>query len=370
MRTTPLTEWHRKSGAKTMEFGGFEMPIEYSGIIEEHNKVRTEIGMFDVSHMGEFTVEGPNAAQFLDHLVTNRPSALDINQALYTPMCYPDGGTVDDLLIYRLSDQAFYMVVNAGNYEKDWAWITGQAEADWTGVALTDISLDTALIAVQGPEALTRLQPLTDVDLDAIGYYHALQNVQVAGIPVRILSRTGYTGEDGFELYVAQDEAEALWTKLSSAGISPIGLGARDTLRLEARLPLYGHELSSDISPLEAGLGIFVKWEKDHFVGREALWRQKSEGLSRRVVGLEVTGGIARAGYPVKEHAHDSEPVGSVTSGSHSPTLKKSIALALVPTELAKIGTLLFVEIRGRNIPATVVKTPFYKRSQPKTSKE
>lgn len=342
-----------------MEFGGYEMPVEYTGILDEHGAVRTAAGMFDVSHMAEFEVEGPGAGAFLDYLVTNHPSRLVVDQALYTPMCDETGGTVDDLLIYRLAPDKFMLVVNAANYHKDWAWITGQA-AQFPGVSLKDVAPETALIAVQGPRALSVLSTLTDFPLDTIAYYHGAPDVRVAGVPV-YCSRTGYTGEDGFELYVAAADAEAVWEAVWRQGVVPVGLGARDTLRLEARLPLYGHELGPDITPLEAGLSPFVRLtDKGDFIGREALSRQKTAGVARRVVGLEISGGIARAGYPVLAPG-GQDPVGHITSGSYSPTLKKAIALALLPAS-AGVGSEWSVPVRGRSLAATVVRTPFYRR--------
>ncbi len=360
MKQTPLTDWHHRHGAKLMEFGGYNMPIDYGSIMDEHVAVRTATGIFDVSHMGEFMVQGPGASAFLDQLVTNLPSALENQQALYTPMCYPDGGTVDDLLIYRLGEEKFLLVVNASNIDKDWEWIKKAAQ-HWPLLELENVSDNMALIAVQGPNTLQLLQPLTEIRLDDVAYYHFIPNAVVAGVPV-LLSRTGYTGEDGFELYVDPSRTLELWETLVGRGATPVGLGARDTLRLEARLPLYGHELSPTILPLEAGLGPFVRFKnKGDFVGRGALERLKGEGLRRKVVGLEIEGGIARALYLV--HDAQGQTVGVVTSGTYSPTLKKAIALALVPIELASIGTTLQVAIRSKQVPARVVKTPFYKRT-------
>ncbi|PSR33629.1 MAG: glycine cleavage system protein T [Sulfobacillus benefaciens] len=360
MKTTPITEWHQNHGGKLVEFGGFYMPIDYGSIKDEHIAVRERVGIFDVSHMGEFLVRGPEAAEYLDYLVTNIPSGLEPGQALYSPMCYPDGGTVDDLLIYRISDTEFMMVVNASNIDKDWAWVMDH-KSDWSSLELTNVSDTMGLLAIQGPKAQELLQPLTTINLSGLGYYHFVPGTVITDVSV-LLSRTGYTGEDGFELYVAAPEALALWEQLVDRGALPIGLGARDTLRLEARLPLYGHELSESITPLEAGLGPFVRLKnKTNFIGRDALERQKSQGLTRKIVGLEIHGGIARAGYQVSDST--GQVVGVVTSGTYSPTLKTAIALALVPLELASIGTGLAVNIRGREVLATVVKTPFYRRT-------
>jgi aminomethyltransferase len=359
MRETPLTSWHRQHHAKMMEFGGFLMPLEYGrGILEEHMIVRQHVGAFDVSHMGEFEVEGSDAARFLDYVVTNQPSALSVGQALYTPMCYDDGGTVDDLLVYRLEVTRFMLVVNAGNIEKDWVWINRLAES-WSSVTLHNRSEALGLIALQGPESEAQLAVFTSADLANLLSYHAAM-AQIAGIDAMI-SRTGYTGEAGFELYVPARDTLALWEHLVDQGVRPVGLGARDTLRLEARLPLYEHELTPQITPLEAGLGMFVKWNKGDFVGRAALTRQKEEGVARRSVGLVLEGGIARPGYDVVP-ALGAEPIGQVTSGTKSPTLGYPIALALIDTQFTPVGTSLYVRIRGRDIPATVVKTPFYRR--------
>jgi aminomethyltransferase len=359
MRETPLTAWHKQHRAKMMEFGGYLMPIEYdTGILQEHAAVRRSVGIFDVSHMGEFFVRGPSAAAFLDYLVTNQPSALEIGQALYTPMCYADGGCVDDLLIYRLEQDEFFLVVNAGNLDKDWEWVSTHAR-DFSGVECRNASAETGLLAVQGPDAAELLQRLVDQDLGALGYYHAMP-AEIDGVRV-LISRTGYTGEDGFEVYIPREGTVEIWNKIVALGAQPVGLGARDTLRLEARLPLYDHELTPEITPLEAGLGSFVKFSKENFIGREALAEQKAAGVRRRSVGLEVTGGIARAGYPVVAEPGGSV-VGVVTSGTKSPTLGQAIALALVDASSAKIGTRLYVQIRGKDIPCVVVKTPFYKR--------
>jgi len=348
------------------EFSGYWMPIEYERILEEHRRVRQDVGMFDVSHMAEFLVEGPAADLLVDRLVTNWPSQLAPGQALYTPMCRANGGTQDDLLVYRRGEGRYLLVTNAGNHDSDRDWIEQQASEVFaqTGraVSVRDVSEQTALIAVQGPRAVGVVAGLSDPAVADIAYYHFREQIPVAGVSA-LVSRTGYTGEDGFELYVPRDDALAVWEALSQQGVRPAGLGARDTLRLEARLPLYGHELSLDISPLEAGLGSFVKWEKPGgFVGREALATQRASGPARRLVGLEASGGIPRAGYRVGR-GDDPEPAGVVTSGTHSPTLGVPIAMALVPrTWGLKVGDAVWVEIRGRRVPARVVRLPFYRR--------
>ena len=359
VKDTPLTAWHLERGAKMSVFGGYRMPMEYAGIIQEHQAVRRQVGVFDVSHMAEFLVEGPGAAHYVDHLVTNWPSRLEPGQALYTPMCYPDGGTVDDLLVYRLAETRFMLVTNAGNHDGDAEWL--RMANLWPGaVSIEDVSAETGLIALQGPLAVKTLTGLTEAPVDRLPGFGFLDQVPVAGARA-LVSRTGYTGEDGFEIYLPAADTLSVWRTLVDRGAEPCGLGARDTLRLEARLPLYGHELSPSISPLEAGLSPFVKWEKPgEFLGREALWRQHEEGLSRRQAGLRVDGGIARAGYTVLHP--DDGGVGTVTSGTYSPTLGVPVALALLPVGWAKIGTRLLVQVRQRTVPATVVRLPFYRR--------
>ncbi|CAB1128925.1 aminomethyltransferase (glycine cleavage system protein T) [Candidatus Hydrogenisulfobacillus filiaventi] len=366
MKRTPLYTWHRDHGARLTAFAGYEMPVDYGSILEEHRAVRTGVGVFDVSHMGEFLLEGPAAGAYLDWLVTNRPQGLAVGQALYTPMCYPSGGTVDDLLVYRLAPARFMLVVNAANREKDWAWLEQtlrtfrEVHAPADPGQPEDISDATALLAVQGPQALALLTPLTDADLAGLGSYHAVLGARVAGVPVTAISRTGYTGEDGFEIYVEAGGAEPIWEAVVAAGARPAGLGARDTLRLEARLPLYGHELDEDITPVEAGLTPFVKFEaKPAFIGRSRLWEQRQDPGHRRLVGLAPQGAIARSGAAV---GLGERVVGRVTSGTHSPTLGHPIALALVEAEAAALGTPLWVEVRGRRVPAPVVPTPFYRR--------
>ncbi|MCL5064355.1 MAG: glycine cleavage system aminomethyltransferase GcvT [Firmicutes bacterium] len=357
---TPLTSWHRRHGAKMTTFGGYEMPIEYQGILEEHRLVRESVGMFDVSHMGEFLVQGPKAPDFLDRLVTKAPSRLQPGQALYTFLCAPDAGTVDDLLVYRRGTSEFWLVVNAANRAGDWAWIRDRLPTD--GVELIDRSDETALIAVQGPKASEILGPLAGNEVLKLKPFRFFNEVRVANTTVMI-SRTGYTGEDGFEIYASAHDAEGLWEQLYRQGIPPIGLGARDTLRLEARLPLYGHELSRSISPLEAGLARFVDLEQsEHFVGQEALRRQREVGLASTIVGLELTApGVARSGFSVVD---GDQTIGVVTSGSFSPTLKKAVALALVPMKFHTVGTPLELVIRGRRVPARVAATPFYQRNR------
>lgn len=359
LKRTPLHPLYASYGAKTIDFGGWEMPVQYSSILAEHAAVRSRAGLFDVSHMGEIDVTGPQALRCLQHLVTNNVARLQIGQALYSPCCYEDGGTVDDVLIYRTGEENYMVVVNASNIEKDLAWMRAHA----LGAVITDRSQDVVLLALQGPLAESMLQTLTAYPLETIGYYRFAQDVDVAGSSC-IVSRTGYTGEDGFELYASAADGPALYEALMSAGMQdgllPVGLGARDTLRLEARLPLYGHELLEDISPLEAGLSTFVKFDKGPFIGRDALLAQKEQGIPRKLIGFELTDrGIARAGYSVLA---DGVVIGHVTSGTMGPTVKKSIGLALVEREYGEIGRQIAVDIRGQHVAAMIVKTPFYKR--------
>jgi aminomethyltransferase len=362
LKRTPLFDEHRQLGARLVEFGGWEMPVQYSSILDEHRAVRTHAGLFDVSHMGEFRVSGPDATAFLQHLVPNDVARLALNQALYTQLCRPDGGVVDDLLIYRLADSMYMLVVNAGNIAKDFAWI--QEHSAGYDLHLADQSHLTALLALQGPAAQAILQPLTQVDLAAIGYYHSMSGT-VSDIEC-LISRTGYTGEDGFELYCAAEKAVTLWRALLDAGqehgLVPAGLGARDTLRLEAAYCLYDHELTDAINPLEAGLGWTVKLSKGDFIGHDALAQIKAEGLKRKLVGIEmVERGVARGGYPI----YDGErQIGALTSGAPSPTLNKNIGMGYVEAARATPGKSVQIDIRGRRTAARIVALPFYKRSK------
>lgn len=355
---TPLYETHLKYGAKMVPFAGWMMPVQYSGILEEHRTVRTAAGIFDVSHMGEIWVEGEGALEAVQRLITNDASRLKENQILYSPMCYPDGGVVDDVLVYKMAAGRYLLVVNAGNHPKDLAWITEQ-----TGRAalVTDRSSETAQIALQGPAALEILQQLTVERLDQLKYYW-FTGGKIKDIDC-IISRTGYTGEDGFEIYAAREKAADLWETLleagRKAGLKPAGLGARDTLRFEACLPLYGHELSPEITPLEAGLKSFVRLEKGSFIGRDALLKQQEQGLSKKLVGLEMLErGIPRSGYPIKDQKGES--IGYVTSGTFSPTLEKNLGLGYISVGQAVLDQPVFIEIRGRQIKAVVIKRPFY----------
>jgi aminomethyltransferase len=365
IQQTPLYETHLAYGGKMVEFGGWLLPVQYSGILEEHRAVRERAGLFDVSHMGEVSVQGAGALDYLNHLVTNDVSRLVVNQVQYSPMCYPTGGTVDDLLIYMYSDTHYLLVINAANIDKDWSWL--QESRAGFAVELENCSNQMAQLALQGPAAERILAQLTDLPLAELNYYWFIPEVWIAGKKT-LLSRTGYTGEDGFEIYCQPEAAAYLWNELMAAGkaegLLPAGLGCRDTLRFESCLPLYGHELSEVISPLEAGLARFVKLDKPEFSGKKALADQKIQGLERKVVGLELTErGIARAGYPV---IADGRVIGSVTTGSYAPTLGKNVGLALVEARFSQVGQKLAVEIRGKNIAAEVIGKPFYKREEKK----
>ncbi len=364
MKTTPLYEKHVELKGKIIDFGGWALPVEYSGIIPEHEAVRNQAGLFDVSHMGEITVKGEDAEKYLQMIVTNDISVLNDNQIAYTPMCYLDGGVVDDLLVYKYSSTDYLLVVNASNTPKDFEWLLSQS---FGNVEIKNVSDDYAQLALQGPEAQTILQKLSSVDLNSIEFYHFLGDVNVGEFST-IVSRTGYTGEDGFELYFKAEDGPKMWDLLLQAGkeygLVPAGLGARDTLRFEAALPLYGQEIDKDITPLEAGLGFFVKLNKENFIGKEVLAKQKAEGLKRKVIGFEmVDRGIPRSHYEVFA---DGRKVGYVTTGSFSPTLKKNIGLALVEAEYAKEGTEIEISVRNKNLKAKVIKKPFYTKKYKK----
>lgn len=351
-RKTPLYDRHTAAGGKIVPFAGWLLPVQYSGVIAEHRAVRSACGLFDVSHMGELVLRGADALANVNNLMTNDFSGMADGQARYSPMCYEDGGVVDDLIVYRCSDTAYLIVVNAANRDKDAGWIRAHLTGD---CAMEDISDQVAQLALQGPEAESILRTLTG-DIPEKNYTAVLHGT-VDGRPC-LVSRTGYTGEDGFELYCAPGDAPALWDALIAAGAVPCGLGARDTLRLEAAMPLYGHELSPEINPYEAGLGIFVKLDKDGFIGKAAL--EQARPVRRRRVGLKMTGrGIAREECPV----YDGEKqIGVVTSGTHCPWLGCAVAMALVDAGYKEPGTPLQVDVRGRRVEAEVVKPPFYKR--------
>lgn len=353
---TPLWQKHVDLGAKMVPFGGWHMPVQYSSIMKEHEAVRTRAGIFDVSHMGQLKVKGPRAGECVEQLVTNHVGKLTPGQAIYTPMCRNNGGIVDDLIVYRLWPDEFMIVVNATNIEKDKEWIQNHLTS---GIDLIDESEETALIALQGPRAQAVSDSLK-MRLGTMPFFH-FRDVQLGGTRC-IAARTGYTGEDGFEFFVPAEHAEKAWDELiAHEDVTPCGLGARDTLRLEAGLLLYGNDMTDDTSPLEAGLGWTCKLKQDiSFNGRGTLEKQKEEGLTRKLVGLEIQGrGIARQGYKV--FAEDRE-IGEVTSGTHSPTFKKAIAMAYVKKAHAKRGGILQVEIRGQKVDAKVVRPRFYVR--------
>jgi aminomethyltransferase len=360
MKLTPLNAAHRALGARMVSFGGWEMPVQYAGVIEEHLAVRERAGLFDVSHMGEIEVRGPDALALVQRLTTNDAARLIDGQVQYSALCYPDGGVVDDVTLYRSSASHFLFCVNAANTDKDFGWMEQVlAESGLGGVTLTNRSAEFAQLALQGPKAAMILARLTGMALDDLAYYHFGEG-DVAGVPA-LVSRTGYTGEDGFELYLPAAAAAGVWQCLLQAGagdgLVPVGLGARDTLRLEKGYALYGHELSPAITPLEAGLGWIVKLDKGDFVGRAALASQRAAGVPRRLVGLVMTErGIPREGYPVFAAGRQ---VGSVTSGTMSPSLRVGIALALVDANQAVIGGELLVGVRDRRLRARVVKPPF-----------
>ncbi|OXS66471.1 glycine cleavage system protein T [Lysinibacillus sp. KCTC 33748] len=363
LKRTPLFEEYAKHGGKTIDFGGWELPVQFSSIKEEHDAVRNRAGLFDVSHMGEILVTGPNSLEFLQNLLTNDISKIAVGQAQYNAMCYEDGGVVDDLLTYKLADNHYLLCVNAANIEKDYDWMMeNQHQYD---VTIDNQSEAYAQIALQGPLAEEVLQTLTDTDLQTIKYFRFQADVEVAGHKA-LVSRSGYTGEDGFELYGSPEDIKALWGKILEAGkdkgVVPAGLGCRDTLRFEAGLPLYGQELSATISPLEAGIGFAVKLNKEGFNGHEALVAQKETGLSRKIVGIEmIDKGIPRHGYKVLK---DGKEIGEVTTGTQLPSSKRNVGHALIDSQFATIGTELEIEIRGKHLKVVTVETPFYKRSK------
>jgi aminomethyltransferase len=362
LKKTPLYNTYKQYGGKLVEFGGWEMPIQFDGIIIEHEAVRSDAGIFDVSHMGEVDIQGVEAFEFVQNLVTNDISSLKDNQILYTFMCYQSGGVVDDLLVYKFSSEHFYLVINAGNIEKDFKWMIDNKGT--YNVEIINSSSVVAEIAIQGPKAQKILQKITDLDLDEIKFFYFKEDVLVDGVKC-IISRTGYTGEDGFEIYTSVEKIEKLWHKLINVGkedgLKVAGLGCRDTLRFEASLPLYGNELSKDITPLEAGFGFFVKLQKSSFIGKEALLKQKEQGLKRKLVGFEMKErGIPRHGYEVTLLG---EKIGVVTTGYLSPTLKKNIGLALIDAKYSELGTEIDIVIRNKPLKAEVISKKFYKKN-------
>lgn len=363
LKRTPLFDEYAKYGGKTIDFGGWELPVQFSSIKEEHDAVRNRAGLFDVSHMGEIIVEGKDSLDYLQKLLSNDISKIAIGQAQYNAMCYENGGVVDDLLVYRLGEERYLLCVNAANIEKDFDWMTSLAEGE---VTVTNKSNEYAQIALQGPLSEEVLQSLTDINLSELKGFKFQENANVGGYNV-LVSRTGYTGEDGFELYGEPNVIVNLWTKIletgKEKGVVPAGLGARDTLRFEACLPLYGQELSQDISPLEAGIGFAVKLQKKgDFVGKATLQAQKEAGLSRKIIGIEmIDKGIPRHGYKVFK---DGEEIGEVTTGTQSPLTKRNIGLVLINSKFAQLENEVEIEIRNKKLKAVTVATPFYKRSK------
>jgi aminomethyltransferase len=366
-RKTALNTVHRQMGAKMVEFNGWDMPVEYpsvGGIMAEHNAVRTGVGVFDVSHMGDIRLSGPKALAAVQHISMNDAARLAVGQAQYSALLYPQGTFVDDVIVHRLGEDDYLLVINAGTREKDFNWVRENGRQ--FNCKIEHLSDDFTQIAIQGPKGVNLLQKLTDADLSAVKFYWVTRGT-VCGLKNILIARTGYTGEDGFEIYIPSDEATSarVWNEILEAGKEfgalPCGLGSRNTLRLEAKLPLYGHEISDAINVWEAGLDRFIKMEKPDFIGRSALEKAKAEGLKRTLVGLEmVERGIARDDYKVLDDS--GREIGYVTSGSPAPFLKKNIALAYVPPKFAEIGTRVKVEIRGQGVGAQVVPTPFYKR--------
>jgi len=364
LKRTPLFEVYKEYGGKTIDFGGWELPVQFSSIKEEHEAVRTKAGLFDVSHMGEIEVKGTDSLSYLQKMMTNDISKIKDGGAQYTAMCYENGGTVDDLLVYKMADDHYLLVVNASNIEKDYKWLQDHVQGD---VHLENLSENMAQLALQGPLAESVLQKLVNnVSLSDIGFFKFQNEVDLNGKKA-LISRTGYTGEDGFEIYCDANDVVAIWANILEAGadegVLPCGLGARDTLRFEANLALYGQELSPDITPLEAGIGFAVKLNKESdFIGKTVLQQQKENGVPRKLVGVEmIDRGIPRHGYPVYV---GEELIGEVTTGTQSPTLKKNIGMALLKTDFAVLDQEVEVEIRNKRVKAKVVPTPFYKREK------
>lgn len=362
LKQTPLYPIYKNWGAKTIDFGGWELPVQFSGIKKEHEAVRTKAGLFDVSHMGEILVSGPDSEEYLQKMLSNDLSKLKINKAQYTILCNEQGGTIDDLLVYKLTDTSFLLVVNAANTDKDFEWLKKHQSGE---VTVENISSSYAQLALQGPLAQRILQKLVkNEDLDNIKFFSFKQDVQIGDVQA-LVSRSGYTGEDGFEIYCKQEDAIYIWENILTVGelegVVPCGLGARDTLRFEAGLPLYGQELSENISPIEAGLQFAVKVNKEQeFIGKSVLQEQITNGPKRKVVGIEmIERGIPRTGYKVLK---DGQEIGYVTTGTQSPTLQKSIGMALIDSNFAEVGTELEVEIRNKSVKGKIVPTPFYER--------
>lgn len=364
LKRTKLFSTHEKLNAKMFEFAGWEMPLEYISASTEHDYVRRSAGLFDVSHMGEVEVKGKDAFDFIQYLITNDITNLKEEEIIYSPMCYQNGMTVDDLLVYMIRDENYLLVINAGNIDKDYKWIKEQSEK--FDISINNISNSIAQLAIQGPKAEEILSNLVNIDLTEIGFYKFKNNVFVCGEKC-IVSRTGYTGEDGFEIYCDENVVEKIWSEILETGkdeITPAGLGARDTLRAEVNLPLYGHEISEEISPLEGGLGIFVKLNKENFIGKAALINLKSQKIQRKLVAFEMQGkGMIRGGYEIEV---DGKVIGFVTTGLKSPTLDKFIGMAVIDSNYAKVGTEISIRVRKKLVSAVIVKRPFYKKQYKK----
>ena len=357
MKRTCLYEKHVALGALISPFGGFEMPIQYAGITPEHMAVREKVGVFDVSHMGEVTVKGKDAERYVQHIFTNDIAGAPAGKIYYGMMCYENGGTVDDLLVYKMGENDFFLVINAANIDKDWAWM--QENAEGFDINLQNRSDFYGQIAVQGPDAEKTVEEVLGLPCKELVFY------TVKTIGDVIVSRTGYTGEDGFEIYASHEYIQECWDKLIAAGVQPCGLGCRDTLRFEVGLPLYGDELSADITPIMAGLGIFVKLDKAEFIGKDALAKQKAEGPAQKIVGIELADkAIPRHGYPVLNA--EGETIGEVTTGYHTLSTDKSVCMALINTQYAKLDTEVQIQIRKKVFPGKVVKKQFYNKSYKK----
>ncbi|MCK0131170.1 glycine cleavage system aminomethyltransferase GcvT [Flavobacteriaceae bacterium F08102] len=359
MKNTALTKIHEALGAKIVPFAGYNMPVQYEGVNVEHETVRNGVGVFDVSHMGEFLISGPNALSLIQRVCSNDASKLVDGKAQYSCLPNETGGIVDDLIIYRINEEKYLLVVNASNIEKDWKWISSH---NTMNAEMKDLSDEYSLLAIQGPKASIAMQGLTSVDLEQMKYY-TFQITDFAGIENVIISATGYTGSGGFEIYCKNEDVEKVWNKVMEAGasygIKPIGLAARDTLRLEMGFCLYGNDIDDTTSPIEAGLGWITKFTKE-FTNAEALKKQKEQGPDRKLVGFELNErGIPRHGYDIVDH--QGVKIGEVTSGTMSPSLNKGIGLGYVPTAFAEVGSQINIQIRKKTIPATVVKLPFYK---------
>ena len=357
MKKTCLYEKHVALGALISPFGGFEMPIQYAGITPEHMAVREKVGVFDVSHMGEVTVKGKDAERYVQHIFTNDIAGAPVGKIYYGMMCYENGGTVDDLLVYKMGENDFFLVINAANIDKDWAWM--QENAKGFDIDLQNRSEFYGQIAVHGPDAEKTVEEVLGLPCKELVFY------TVKTIGDVIVSRTGYTGEDGFEVYASHEYIQQCWDKLIAAGVQPCGLGCRDTLRFEVGLPLYGDELSADITPIMAGLGIFVKLDKPEFIGKEALAKQKAEGPAKKIVGIELADkAIPRHGYPVLNMA--GETIGEVTTGYHTLSTDKSVCMALIDAQYAKLDTNVQIQIRKKVFPGKTVKKQFYNKSYKK----